>query len=119
MQRPLSYNSSYLNLQPRKGCFEIQDHSGKTYVSLLVSIFSKRRLCLGYTVYLTMSSWMPNISMAIIYHVFCHFVLQNMPRPFKQLRELDIVKIADDMAANMTTAQEDEPSAVAENADNA
>ena len=42
-----------------------------------------------------------------------------MPRPFKQLRELDIVKVAEDMAANMTTAQEDEPSAVAEIADNA
>ena len=41
-----------------------------------------------------------------------------MPRPFKQLRELDIVKVADDMAANMITAQEDKPSAVAENADN-
>ncbi|DBB01736.1 hypothetical protein WJX77_005900 [Trebouxia sp. C0004] len=51
--------------KPRKGCFEIQDQSGKTFVSLL-----------------------------------------NMPRPFKQLRELDIAKIADDMAANMTTAKE-------------
>ena len=29
-----------------------------------------------------------------------------MPRPFKQLRELDIAKVADDMAANMTTAKE-------------
>ncbi|KAL0018453.1 hypothetical protein WJX79_001137 [Trebouxia sp. C0005] len=51
--------------KPRKGCFEVQDQSGKIYVSLL-----------------------------------------NMPRPFKQLRELDIVKVADDMAANMTTAKE-------------
>lgn len=55
----------------------------------------------------------------ILCYVFCHCVLQNMPRPFKQLRELDIVKVAEDMAANMTTAQEDEPSAVAEIADNA
>ena len=29
---------------------------------------------------------------------------QNMPRPFKQLRELDIVKVADDMAAELNTS---------------
>lgn len=29
------------------------------------------------------------------------FDVQNMPRPFKQLRELDIVKVADDMAADL------------------
>ena len=33
----LGYLTPIIDLQPRKGCFEIQDQAGKTYVSLLVS----------------------------------------------------------------------------------
>lgn len=36
-----SLTSSTDDLQPRKGCFEIQDQTGKTYVSLIVSGFTK------------------------------------------------------------------------------
>lgn len=34
-----------------------------------------------------------------------------MPRPFKQLRELDVVKVANDMAANLTAAAVEKSSA--------
>lgn len=36
-----------------------------------------------------------------------------MPRPFKQLRELDVAKLADDMAADMTTSSVPEDSEAA------
>ena len=36
-----------------------------------------------------------------------------MPRPFKPLRELDIAKVADDMAASMTSFKAEEAAAPA------
>ena len=33
-----------------------------------------------------------------------------MPRPFKQLRDLDVAKVADDMAADMTSSSTQEAS---------
>lgn len=64
--------------KPRKGCFEIQDQTGKTFVSLL-----------------------------------------NMPRPFKPLRELDIAKVADDMAASMTSSKSENAAPVKDDDDKA
>ena len=88
-------------MQPRKGCFEVRDSDGKTFVSLLVRI---TRTPFAWTGLRQDVPARPAGAMRWCFRSLTELTpsvvgLQDMPRPFAKLKALDLDELAQAIAA--------------------